>query len=142
MNEASKTRRVWTELELGILRGKGIDIGAGADPVLPGVRQFDREHGDANAISRHVAEQFDFVFSAHCLEHMHDPREAILEWWKLVRPGGHLFFIVPDEDLLRAGDVAVSLQSRSQGDVHVYQAHELVAGLGERHGSCGVAARW
>jgi SAM-dependent methyltransferase len=103
MNEASKTRRVWTELELGILRGKGIDIGSGADPVLPGVRQFDREHGDANAISRHVAEQFDFVFSAHCLEHMHDPREAILEWWKLVRPGGHLFFIVPDEDLYEQG---------------------------------------
>jgi SAM-dependent methyltransferase len=86
-------------LELDILRGDGIDIGCGEDPVLPGVRPFDVQHGDANVISQHVHETFDFVFSAHCLEHMHDPRAAILEWWKLVRPGGHLFIIVPDEDL-------------------------------------------
>lgn len=103
MNEASKTRRLWTDLELGILQGEGIDIGCGPDPVMPGVRPFDVEHGDANVITRFVNERYDFVFSAHCLEHMHDPRAAILEWWQLVRPGGHLFFIVPDEDLYEQG---------------------------------------
>ncbi len=59
--------------------------------------------GDANVITRHVHEQFDFVFASHCLEHMHRPREAVLEWWKLVKPGGHLFFLVPDEDLYEQG---------------------------------------
>jgi hypothetical protein len=34
---------------------------------------------------------------------MNSPREAILEWWKLVRVGGHIFFIVPDEDLYEQG---------------------------------------
>jgi hypothetical protein len=34
---------------------------------------------------------------------MRDPRKAVLEWWKLVKPGGHLFFIVPDEDLYEQG---------------------------------------
>lgn len=99
MNEASKTRAQWGALELGILQGKGIDIGCGPDPVTPDVRPFDLEHGDANVISRHVADTFDFVFSAHCLEHMHSPSAALREWWKLVRPGGYLFFIVPEENL-------------------------------------------
>ncbi len=103
MNEAAKTRRQWSDLERDILRGDGIDIGCGLDLVLPGVRPFDVEHGDANLISRYVSTTFDFVFSAHCLEHMHDPRAAVLEWWTLVRPGGHLFFIVPDEDLYEQG---------------------------------------
>jgi hypothetical protein len=34
---------------------------------------------------------------------MHDPRKTLLEWWKLVRPSDHLFFIVPDEDLYEQG---------------------------------------
>jgi hypothetical protein len=34
---------------------------------------------------------------------MHDPRKALLECWQLVRVGGHLFFIVPDEALYEQG---------------------------------------
>ena len=102
-NEASKTRQLWTEREWLYLSGRGIDIGCGNDPVRPDVRRFDVEDGDANVITRHVQEQFDFVFSSHCLEHMHDPRAALREWWSLVRPGGYLFFIVPDEDLYEQG---------------------------------------
>jgi SAM-dependent methyltransferase len=103
MNEASKTKAVWGEFELGLLSGKGIDIGCGADPITEGVRRFDMEHGDANEITKYVDEQFDFVFAAHCLEHMHDPAIAIKEWWQLVRPGGHMILIVPDEDLYELG---------------------------------------
>lgn len=103
MNEATKTRKIWGPRELAVFTGKGIDIGCGPDPVTPDVRRFDVEDGDANVISQFVHEQFDFVYSSHCLEHMHDPRAALLEWWKLVKPGGHLFFIVPDEDLYEQG---------------------------------------
>lgn len=103
MDETSKTRALWGPLERSILEGRGIDIGCGPDPVTPGVCRFDVEDGDANEITRHVHEQFDFVYSSHCLEHMRDPRAALREWWKLVRPGGHLFFIVPDEDLYEQG---------------------------------------
>lgn len=101
--ETSKTRRVWGELERSVLRGSGIDIGCGPDPVFPDVRRFDREDGDANEIRRFVDQQFDFVYASHCLEHMVDPRKAILEWWALVKPGGVLFLIVPDEDLYEQG---------------------------------------
>src|SRR5271163_813277 len=90
-------------LELSVIKGSGIDIGCGPDPITPEVRKFDKADGDANRISDFVREQFDFVFSSHCLEHMDDPRKAVIEWWKLVKPGGHLYFLVPDEDLYEQG---------------------------------------
>ena len=102
-NESSKSKRVWGDLERAVLRGEGIDIGCGSDPVLPGVMPFDIADGDANEILRHVHRQFDFVYASHCLEHMRDPRAAIAQWWQLVRPGGALFVIVPDEDLYEQG---------------------------------------
>lgn len=103
MTETSKTKKIWTDFERSLLTGQGIDIGCGPDPISPDAVPFDQEHGDANKITEYVKRQFDFVFSSHCLEHMHDPRKAILEWWKLVRPGGVLFIIVPDEDLYEQG---------------------------------------
>ena len=102
-NESTKTKKVWGELERSVLQGEGIDIGCGADPVLPGVMPFDLAQGDANRIVDYVHRQFDFVYASHCLEHMRDPREAIVQWWSLVKPGGVLFVIVPDEDLYEQG---------------------------------------
>lgn len=103
MNEASKTRRLWGAREAGWLQGEGLDIGCGPDPVAPGVVCFDVGDGDANSILTHLQRPFDFVFSSHCLEHMHDPVRALRDWWQLVRPGGHLVVIVPDEDLYEQG---------------------------------------
>src|SRR5258706_4116164 len=34
---------------------------------------------------------------------MNEPKKAVLEWWQLVKPGGHLFFTMPDEDLYEQG---------------------------------------
>jgi len=102
-HESSKTKKVWGELERSALQGEGIDIGCGADPVFPHVMPFDLAQGDANEIVAHVHRQFDFVYASHCLEHMRDPRAAIAQWWQLVRPGGVLFVIVPDEDLYEQG---------------------------------------
>jgi len=103
MNETSKSKKYWTDLEWNALSGVGIDIGCATDAVVEGVRRFDLEHGDANRITQFVHDKFDFVYSSHCLEHMHDPAFTLQEWWKLVKPGGHLFFIVPDEDLYEQG---------------------------------------
>lgn len=103
MNETSKTRKIWGAFEQSIIKGTGIDIGCGNDPLTLDVRRFDIHDGDANCITKFVNDQFDFVYSSHCLEHMVDPRRALLEWWQLVKPGGYLLFIVPDEDLYEQG---------------------------------------
>jgi SAM-dependent methyltransferase len=102
-DESSKTKKVWGALEHSVLQGEGIDIGCGPDPVFPRVTPFDLAQGDANEILRHVHRQFDFVYASHCLEHMRDARAAIAQWWELVKPGGVLFVIVPDEDLYEQG---------------------------------------
>jgi SAM-dependent methyltransferase len=67
------------------------------------VRSFDLNDGDAQNISHYVKEQFDFVYSSNCLEHLERPLEALNEWWNLVKLGGHLVVIVPDEDLYEQG---------------------------------------
>ena len=105
MNEASKTRKLLFPEETALLKGKGIDIGCGNDPVTPDCQRFDVEDGDANRITNHITdlESYDFVFSAHCLEHMFHPAETITDWWKLVKPGGVMVVIVPDEDLYEQG---------------------------------------
>lgn len=103
MKETTKSRPHWGPLELKVLAGHGIDIGCGPDPVRSDARRFDIENGDANRITDFVKEQFDYVYASHCLEHMDDPRATVLDWWKLVKPGGHLFIAVPDEDLYEQG---------------------------------------
>jgi len=103
MNETAKTKALLDKGILEILKGSGIDIGCGNDPVTESVAKFDVLEGDANQITKYVTKQFDFVWSSHCLEHMNDPYKALAEWWRLVKDYGHLLFIVPDEDLYEQG---------------------------------------
>lgn len=43
-------------------------------------------------------ESQDFVVSSHVLEHFPDPMTALLEWYRLVKPGGIIFMIVPHKE--------------------------------------------
>ncbi len=112
MHELSKSihRRLHTPGFAGgrWFAGHGIDIGAGEDglhrwralfPLMLSCRAWDAPHGDAQAMAGAADGSFDFVHSSHCLEHMRDPSEALANWWRLVKPGGHLIVLVPDEDL-------------------------------------------
>lgn len=103
MFETKKTLMTFGDAEKKILEGNGIDIGGGNSPVSSKVRVFDIKDGDANHILKYVTEKFDFVYSSHCLEHMINPIEALHEWWTLVKPGGYMFLVVPDEDLYEQG---------------------------------------
>ena len=102
-HEATKAmrRRQREEKEGGfawskIFVGKGIDVGAGPD-CLSGCQPFDLEHGNAEKLSEYFPENhFDYLHASQCLEHMNDPRCAILEWIRVVKPGGHLIITVPD----------------------------------------------
>ncbi len=92
--------------------GNGIDIGAGKDalgqyqeffPGIRGCRAWDMPDGDAQLLATVADNSFDFVHSSHCLEHMRDPVEALQHWLRVLKPGGHLVVLVPDEDLYEQG---------------------------------------
>lgn len=103
--EAQKTNRTRSaEFVRTYLAGDVLDIGCGPDLVLPSAKPFDFEHGDANRILDYLQpESFDCVHSSHCLEHMRDVPAALAQWWKLVKRGGYMVLVVPDEDLYEQG---------------------------------------
>ncbi|MCW5797479.1 MAG: class I SAM-dependent methyltransferase [Nitrospira sp.] len=92
--------------------GEGLDIGGKPDPLvlyaelfsrIEHVQTWDREDGDAQFLSDVRDEQYDFVHSSHCLEHLMDPREGLQNWFRVLKPGGYLVILVPDEDLYEQG---------------------------------------
>jgi SAM-dependent methyltransferase len=104
-HEASKTRAVrGKDFDETYLRGRVIDIGCGPDLIVTHAEPFDLGHGDAHEIAKlrpHLA--YDAVCSSHCLEHMKDVPAALTQWWALVKKGGYLVLVVPDEDLYEQG---------------------------------------
>ena len=104
MDEANKTNRIRDEsFFIKYFSGSVLDIGAGEDMVCKNAQRFDLEDGDANCITKFIKNQFDTVHSSHCLEHMYHPSETLIEWWSLIKPGGYLVLVVPDEDLYEQG---------------------------------------
>lgn len=115
MHEASKSiffRLKDSRYATRYLRGDGIDIGAGKDslgqyyeffPLMTSIRSWDLEDGDAQYMNSVSENTFDFVHSSHCLEHMFDPKAALNNWIRILKPGGHLVCLIPDEDLYEQG---------------------------------------
>lgn len=93
--------------------GNGVDIGGKPDPLslyleffpkLKNVKIWDWEDGDAQFMNSVQDEEFDFVHSSHCLEHLVDPTEGLRNWLRIIKPGGYLVVTVPDEDLYEQGE--------------------------------------
>jgi ubiquinone/menaquinone biosynthesis C-methylase UbiE len=49
------------------------------------------------------SESFDLVTASHVLEHLPDDQAAIMEWTRLIRPGGFLLIILPSNEVLFKG---------------------------------------
>ncbi len=43
-------------------------------------------------------ETWDFVINSHVIEHFWDPIKALKEWYRVVKPGGYIFLIVPHKE--------------------------------------------
>lgn len=106
MKEAQKTHKARSEeFYRTVMAGQVLDIGCGDDLCVAHATPFDKEHGDANRILDYFPpDSFDCVHSSHCLEHMYDPNKSLDDWWKLVKPGGYLVTVVPDEELYEQGN--------------------------------------
>lgn len=61
----------------------------------------------------------DFVVSSHVLEHFTDPIAALIEWYRVVRPDGYVYMIVPHVertfDRGKPRTTLASLQARHAG---------------------------
>jgi SAM-dependent methyltransferase len=82
-----------------------LDIGykgyiSDAVPIVPqaiGI-DFDYPGYDGRTLPFADASQ-DAVYSSHCLEHIADYRQAIGEWFRVLKPGGYLIIVVPHQFL-------------------------------------------
>jgi predicted SAM-dependent methyltransferase len=52
---------------------------------------------DAETLKTVSNESFDFIISAHVIEHMKNPLSALEQWARVVKPGGLIYMIVPDK---------------------------------------------
>ena len=92
--------------------GSGIDIGCGKDsigrysdifPFMGKVVPWDISDGDAQMMASVPDNSYDFVHSSHCLEHLVDPYEGLRNWFRILKPNGHIIVTIPDEDLYERG---------------------------------------
>lgn len=51
---------------------------------------------DATDLSGIDSNKYDFLISSNCLEHISNPIKAIKEWERVVKTGGHLLILVPN----------------------------------------------
>jgi len=71
----------------------GIDL---EDSFDAGATQFaDLKVGDATALE-FDDNSFDFIYSYHALEHIHDPRKALREMKRVLKPGGGFWVGTPN----------------------------------------------
>ncbi len=59
--------------------------------------QFKWVEGDAMHVP-FEAEEFDAIFAGEVIEHVSDPRAALAEWLRVLKPGGVLIVTTPNKD--------------------------------------------
>ncbi|BBX61125.1 hypothetical protein MSAS_02990 [Mycobacterium saskatchewanense] len=57
-------------------------------------RQYISEATDLREIA---TEQYDFLLSSNCLEHVANPIKALVEWKRVIKPGGGLVLVLPNK---------------------------------------------
>jgi SAM-dependent methyltransferase len=81
------------------LKGHGIDIGCGPDPLkIPegSVATWEKHQGDGQLLAGVANAMYDFVYSSHCLEHLRSVEISLENWVRVLKPGGYLYVVVPD----------------------------------------------
>ena len=115
MDEQSKSRmrrlRDWRFANRWFV-GRGIDVGCGPDPLNPLDWQRITEivpydvmlgHKDGQSLPEIPDASFDFVHNSHVLEHLRQPKTGLTHWLRVLKPGGFIIGLVPDEFLYECG---------------------------------------
>lgn len=111
-------------------QGLGIDIGCGKDPITPNCVQWDRQDGDAHFMQNVDDNTYDFVYSSHCLEHLSNPGLALVNWFRILKPGGYLILFLPHRDLYEKRTTLPSKFNRGHYHYYLIDRHEPPCTLG------------
>lgn len=104
MTHADKVRQWIPSGTTGVEIGPGVAPIAGFDPApiyVDCFKDFGPEpcradyYGDACSLPFH-SNSLDYVASSHVLEHVANPVTALAEWYRVLRPGGIIYLVVPD----------------------------------------------
>lgn len=87
-----------------LCKGDGLDVGCNRlEWALPGAKVVDIEFEDGYHATRlpknpNVFDgKWDYIFSSHCIEHIHDWVGVLDYWWDNIKPlGGVIFLYLPD----------------------------------------------
>ena len=93
-------------------RGRVLELGCGPNKAFQhfiGVDNYDHEKfglkiraeikvNTCEKLDLIASQSCDAVFSSHLLEHIENFKGALREWWRVVRPGGHLCLYLPHKD--------------------------------------------
>jgi predicted SAM-dependent methyltransferase len=107
-NESGKI--LWETVQY--TRGQGLDLGCGPNKVWPhaiGVDNYTATAqfgtpmkpdvvSDCAKLQVFGSASMDWVYSSHLLEHIQDTAAALKEWWRVLKPGGHLILYLPHKD--------------------------------------------
>jgi len=106
MSETSKYRKDLVKF----CKGYGVDLGYGGDPIINSAITIDLPTpytnfgnyplnlgGDATKLQWFKENSLDFVYSSHLLEDFENTKEIIEEWSRILKLGGRLVLLLPDQ---------------------------------------------
>lgn len=127
MSETAKHRGVF----LPYCIGNGLDIGYGGDPIVDSAITLDQENrysfegskpqhltADAANLYMFADNALDYVYSSHCIEDFEDTVLVLSEWLRVIKPGGYLCLLFPDEQVYRS-------RSQTLNSAHVHEDFSL-----------------
>lgn len=110
ISETSRSRKTLAPF----CEGYGVDLGFGGDPITSHAIRVDLPQpytavgrhpvqlgGDATDLVWFRDSVLDFVYSSHLLEDFDDTEGVLREWLRVLRPGGRLVILCPDEQAYR-----------------------------------------
>lgn len=117
-------------------RGRGLDLGCGPSKAFPhfigvdnykdtslfGVQMNPDVACDVTKLDIFGSASMDFVYSSHCLEHIKDHKSALKEWWRVIRPGGHLCLYLPHKEFYPN----IGTEGANPDHVHDFMPQDIV----------------
>jgi ADP-heptose:LPS heptosyltransferase len=74
-----------------------------------------------------ASQSVDAVVSSHLLEHIHDYKAALKEWWRVIKPHGHLCLYLPHKDFYPN----IGQPGANPTHVHDFLPEDIIAAMRE-----------